>query len=180
MTHTSMPCSSHFWIDSWMRRMFSGPTGWSLHAYVGIHAPNLTLATLFSPCEVRAALFPGVPDLESHAPRRHPIRSVDHAGRSARVHARRERLLLAEIDQFAFEDPDLFPKVVGDRVLGVDAGVEAEQTRDIAGLGIAAQDLLLHAGAARSARRRCRDRLPGELIGPEELVLGFWHCTHPQ
>jgi hypothetical protein len=39
-----MPYFSHFSIDAWMLRTFLAPPLRSLQAYVGIHAPNFSLA----------------------------------------------------------------------------------------------------------------------------------------
>src|SRR5262245_32094733 len=44
MTHTSMPWSSHFSMDSRMRVTFLGSLLPPAHAYVGIQAPNFNFA----------------------------------------------------------------------------------------------------------------------------------------
>src|SRR5688572_1949432 len=129
-----MPYFSHFSIDAWMFRTFFAPPVLSLHAYVGIHAPNLSLAIA---CPLRfggrssitrfvllLSRFP-VSDLEGRAAAGHAVGSVDHAGRPARVHARGEGLSLAQVDQLTLQDPDFLPEVVRDRLGGLDARLEA-------------------------------------------------------
>ena len=99
-----------------------------------------------------------------------------HAGRAARIHPGAERPLQTEVGQAAADDPDLFPEVVGDRLGRLHAGREAQQAGDIARLGVAAQDLLLDARPAGAARRRARDRSPGNVVGAEEFEGWLRQC----
>src|SRR5438876_2002560 len=163
-----MPCFSHFSIEAWMLRTFFAPPLRSAQAYVGIHAPNLSLAIV--PPVSWSFL---VADLEGQAAARDAIGTVHHPRRPAGIHPGAERLLLAEIDELAFQDPDLFPEVVRDRLGRLHAGLEAQQPRHVAGVGIAAQDLLVNAGPAGAAGGRAGHGLPRQRVGTEELVLGF-------
>src|SRR5262245_9526892 len=180
-----MPCRSHFSIDSRTRRACSGPVP-SLHAYVGIHAPNRSFAIVCPPrvpCSIacRAAEAPGlaaedflpfeVADLEHRAVGVDAVRAVEHAGRPAGVHAGGEPLLLADVDELALEDPHFLPELVGDGVSGLDAGLEPEQTRAVAGVGVATQDLLGDPPASGAAAGRALDGLPRQIVGPRELAL---------
>ena len=72
-----------------------------------------------------------VAQLERQAAPRHAIGPVGHPGRTAGVHAGRERLPLAEIDQLAFEDPDFLPEVVRDGLGGLDPGVEPQEPPEV-------------------------------------------------
>src|SRR5438552_11691611 len=121
-----------------------------------------------------------VTDLERHAAAVHPVGAVHHARRPARIHARPERLPLAEVDQLPLQDPDFLPEVVSDRPPRLHAGLEPQQARDVAGLGIAAEDLLLHAGAAGAAGRGGSHRLPRQRVRTKELVLGLGHGSAAQ
>src|SRR5262245_48630783 len=167
-----MPCFSHLAIDSWMLRTFRAPPLRSLHAYVGIHAPNFSLA-MASPVWCRQSFL--VTDLERDAATVHPVRAVHHPRRTAGVHAGRAGLLLAEIGMLAFQDPCFLPEVVRDRLARLDPGGESQQPGHVAGLGVATEDLLVDPRPAGAAARRARDGLPGQGIGAEELVLRLGH-----
>src|SRR5438132_3012992 len=131
---------------------------------------RMKLVTLFS----KGHLALEVAQLEGHAPLRHSVRAMDHAGRATGVHARREGLLLAEVRQFALEDPDLLPEVVDDRLARLHARVELQESRHVA-LLVTTQDLLLDPGTACATRGRGGHRLPGQMVRLEELELGFGH-----
>src|SRR5437867_9044501 len=122
------------------------------------------------------ALAPCVADLKGDAPTRHAVGPVDHPRRPAGVHTGGERPILAEIDQLSLEDPDFLPEVVRDRLRRLHAGVELEESRDVPGLEVAAQDPLGDPGATGAARARARHGLPGKVLRPEELELGLRHA----
>src|SRR6185436_19206894 len=161
MTQTSIPCSSHFTMESLIfatfSRTLSGVPGSSAHAYVGIHTPNLSLAILpilsGPPARRggRSRRHLPVPELERRAAARHPVGPVNHAGRAACVHPRGEGLPLAQLHQLPREDPDLLPEVVRDRLLGLDPGREPEEARHVARLLVEREDLLLDSGPAGAA-----------------------------
>jgi hypothetical protein len=101
---------------------------------------------------------------------------VRHSGRTARIHPRAERLPEPEVHEAPVHDENFFPEVVTDRLGRFHAGGEAQQPRDVARLGIVAQDLLLDAGTAGAGGRRAGDRTPGDVVGAEEFERRLGQC----
>src|SRR5262249_45407629 len=103
------------------------------------------------------------------------IRAMAPARRAARIHPRAVRALQTKILEAAPADDNFLPEIVGDRVLRAHAGREAEQTRDVAGARIAAEDFFFDARAAGAGGCGAGHRRPRHVIGPKELPLGLWH-----
>src|SRR4029453_9831622 len=61
------------------------------------------------------------------------------------------------------------------RIFCPPAGGEGGHPRHVAGGGIAAQDLLPHAGATSPGGGGAGDGFPGQVVGPEELAFGLGH-----
>src|SRR5262249_26921118 len=113
--------------------------------------------------------------LEQQRAARTGIRAMAHTRRAARIHPRAGRALQTKILEAALDDEDFLPEIVGDRVLRAHAGREAEQTRDVAGARIAAEDFFFDARAAGAGGCGTGHRRPRHVIGPKELPLGLWH-----
>src|SRR5687767_11651904 len=113
----------------------------------------------------------GVADLEGDDAFLGAVGAVLHAGWPAGVHAFLE--VLVAIPMAAFDDEDLFPEVVHERFRAGDPGVALEEPGDEQSLRVRGQDLLVY------AFRAALERLPGDVVGGEELEFGFRHGRAP-
>ena len=96
-----------------------------------------------------------------------PVGPMLHAGRPAGVHSLGE--ILVAIPLAAFDDVDLLPEVVHERLGASAAGIDLQHPRDEHPVRIVGEDFLV------VPRRRSLDRHPRQVGDREKLQLGLWH-----
>src|SRR5579875_117242 len=130
-----------------------------------------------SPCSLTrpSSRISAVPDLEGERAGGRAPRTVRHPGGAARVGARVEDAVEAQVVQRTLEDPHLLPEVVAERSVHARVGAngEAQQAGHVARREVRCEHELRELAAAVSLRRAPGPRRLAQRV--EELVLRLPH-----